>query len=47
VRPLRPAQLSYALQDVTVLRSVYEKMVTKAEAQLGRLDWVAEEMAAL
>jgi ribonuclease D len=46
VRPLRPAQLSYALQDVTVLRGVYEKMVTKLK-ELGRLDWVAEEMARL
>lgn len=44
VRPLRATQLTYALQDVTVLRGVYEKMVAKL-SELGRLDWVAEEMA--
>lgn len=46
VRPLRPAQLEYALQDVTVLRRVYEAMHHKLQ-ELGRLEWIAEETVRL
>jgi len=43
---LRPAQLTYALQDVTVLRKVYEKMQDKLTAK-HRHAWLTEEMAVL
>ena len=46
VRPLSPAQLTYAAGDVTWLRLVYERLVKKLE-QEQRLDWVAAEMAEL
>ena len=46
VRPLREAQLEYALQDVTVLRHVYDAMQIKL-IEMGRLTWLDEEMARL
>ena len=45
-RPLRPAQLEYALSDVTVLRGVYEALLQKLQ-QNGRTEWLAEENAKL
>ena len=45
-RPLSPAQVAYAAADVTHLRRVYEKLCARLEKD-GRLEWVAEEMAAL
>ncbi|MGA9866160.1 MAG: ribonuclease D [Acetobacteraceae bacterium] len=45
-RPLSPAQIVYAAADVTYLRVVYEKLCERL-AREGRLDWVAQEMAAL
>lgn len=45
-RPLSDKQISYALSDVTHLRTVYEKLQTKLEKS-GRLAWVASEMEAL
>ncbi len=45
-RPLSQAQVAYAAADVTWLRQVYEKLAARLR-QDGRLDWVAEEMAAL
>jgi ribonuclease D len=45
-RPLTPAQITYAAADVTHLRLVYERLLTRLESE-GRMDWVAEEMAAL
>src|SRR5579875_1446210 len=45
-RPLSAAQIAYAAADVTHLRGVYERLCARLE-QDGRLDWVAEEMAAL
>ena len=45
-RPLSPAQIAYAAADVTHLRDVYRRLRQRLEAD-GRLDWVAEEMAAL
>ena len=45
-RPLSPAQIAYAAADVTHLRTVYEKLRDRLQAE-GRLDWVREEMAAL
>jgi ribonuclease D len=45
-RPLSPAQLAYAAADVTHLRAVYTGL-TERLARDGRLDWVAEDMAAL
>ncbi|MDE2006749.1 MAG: ribonuclease D [Rhodospirillales bacterium] len=45
-RPLSPAQLAYAAADVTWLRPSYEALRARLERE-GRLDWVAEEMAAL
>lgn len=46
VRPLSDAQLSYAAGDVTWLRLVYEKLISKLTHE-DRLDWVADEMAEL
>ncbi len=43
-RPLRPAQLEYALQDVIVLRPVYESLRSKLES-MDRLSWIGEETA--
>jgi ribonuclease D len=45
-RPLTPAQISYAAADVTHLRTVYERLVTRLQAD-KRMEWVGEEMAAL
>jgi ribonuclease D len=45
-RPLSPQQIAYAAADVTHLRRVYVKLKARLERE-GRLDWVAEEMAAL
>ncbi len=41
-RPLRPAQLEYALSDVTVLRGVYEALLARLERN-GRTDWLSGE----
>ncbi|MDR3535710.1 MAG: ribonuclease D [Acetobacteraceae bacterium] len=46
VRPLSPAQVTYAAGDVTHLREVYRRLRTRLDAD-GRLEWVAEEMAVL
>jgi ribonuclease D len=45
-RPLTKAQVDYAAADVTHLRAVYEKLTARLRVE-GRLEWVAEEMAAL
>jgi ribonuclease D len=45
-RPLSAAQIAYAAADVTHLRDVYRRLSARLEED-GRLDWVAEEMAAL
>jgi ribonuclease D len=45
-RPLTQAQIAYAAADVTHLRVVYERLNARLRVD-GRLDWVAEEMAAL
>ncbi|MCS6890648.1 MAG: ribonuclease D [Rhodovarius sp.] len=46
VRPLSSAQIAYAAADVTYLRVIYEVLLDRLEEE-GRLDWVADEMAAL
>ncbi len=45
-RPLSAAQIAYAAANVTHLRDVYRRLSARLEED-GRLDWVAEEMAAL
>ena len=45
-RPLSASQIAYAAADVTHLRRIYTGLTSKL-AREGRLDWVAEEMAAL
>jgi ribonuclease D len=45
-RPLSPAQIAYAAADVTHLRRIYVALRDRL-ARENRLDWVAEEMAAL
>ena len=45
-RPLTERQLSYALDDVVHLRTVYEKLRRRLD-DTGRSAWVAEEMAAI
>lgn len=45
-RPLTPAQVTYAIADVTHLRGVYKRL-SKELDQRGRTDWVSEEMAVL
>lgn len=45
-RPLSPAQLAYALGDVTHLRVIYEALTRRIETA-GRTAWVAEEVASL
>jgi ribonuclease D len=45
-RPLSARQLTYALSDVTHLRTVYAKLCDKLEAS-GRAGWLADDMAAL
>jgi len=45
-RPLSPAQMAYALADVTHLRTIYE-VLSKRLAETGREAWVEEELAVL
>ena len=45
-RPLTPAQLKYAVSDVTHLRDVYLKLAADLEKR-GRSDWVKAEMDVL
>jgi ribonuclease D len=45
-RPLSASQIAYAAADVTHLRRIYTGLRNRLERE-GRLDWVAEEMAAL
>ena len=45
-RPLTDRQLSYALDDVTHLQVIYEKLKKKLEST-GRMAWLADEMAIL
>lgn len=45
-RPLSDRQLKYALDDVTHLRVIYQRLAKQLE-QTGRADWLTEEMAAL
>ena len=45
-RPLSPAQVSYAISDVTHLRDVYLALAADL-AKRGRADWVGEEMEVL
>lgn len=45
-RPLTDAQLTYAAADVTHLRVVYRKLMTRIEKN-DRLGWVSDEMAVL
>ncbi len=45
-RPLSASQIAYAAADVTHLRQVYEAL-TERLGREGRMEWVAEEMAAL
>jgi len=45
-RPLSAAQIAYAAADVTHLRDVYRRLRSRLDEE-GRLEWVAEEMAAL
>ncbi len=45
-RPLSDRQLTYAIGDVTHLRTVYEKLTAKLDHN-GRTDWLNEEMATL
>jgi ribonuclease D len=45
-RPLTPAQIAYAISDVTHLRDVYVALAADLERR-GRADWVREEMEVL
>ena len=45
-RPLSPAQMTYALADVTHLRRIYEVLAKRLE-ETGRAPWVEEELAVL
>jgi ribonuclease D len=45
-RPLTERQIAYALDDVTYLRKVYEKLQKKL-TQNGRTEWLAEEIGTL
>jgi ribonuclease D len=45
-RPLAPAQLTYAVSDVTHLVSIYENLKADLEKR-GRAEWVHEEMKVL
>lgn len=45
-RPLSPRQLTYAIGDVTYLRTVYENLAEQLE-RTDRVDWLDEEMAIL
>jgi ribonuclease D len=46
LRPLKPAQLRYALDDVRYLMTMQDELTTRLE-EMGRLPWVAEECRAL
>lgn len=43
-RPLTPAQINYALEDVRYLFELHERIALKVE-KLGRSEWLAEETA--
>src|ERR1043166_4776523 len=45
-RPLTPAQVAYAISDVTHLRDIYLKLKADLETK-NRLDWVEDEMKIL
>jgi len=45
-RPLTDRQIAYALDDVTHLQVIYEKLKKKLEST-GRMAWLADEMAIL
>ncbi len=45
-RPLSPAQIEYAISDVTHLRDVYRKLKGDLEKR-GRSEWLSEEMDVL
>ena len=45
-RPLSPAQLAYAAEDVAYLLPVYEQLRQRLE-ELGRFEWALEDSAAL
>ncbi len=45
-RPLTPAQIAYAANDVTHLRDVYRRLRARLDRD-NRVEWVAEEMAEL
>ncbi|MFG1392149.1 ribonuclease D [Xanthobacter agilis] len=45
-RPLSPAQLVYAVTDVTHLRDIYQKLTADLDTR-GRSEWVGEEMHVL
>ncbi|MEJ0094132.1 MAG: ribonuclease D [Methylocella sp.] len=45
-RPLLPAQVDYAIADVTYLRDIYVFLGQKLE-ETGRLPWLSDEMALL
>jgi ribonuclease D len=45
-RPLSPAQVTYAISDVTHLRKVFEALSEDLQKR-GRSDWVGEEMEVL
>lgn len=45
-RPLLPAQVDYAIADVTYLRDIYAFLRCKID-ETGRLAWLADEMAVL
>lgn len=45
-RPLTDKQLSYALGDVTYLRTIYEKLLAKIKSE-DRLHWLEDELAVL
>jgi ribonuclease D len=45
-RPLSPQQMKYAADDVVYLVQIYQSM-TRRLAELGRLDWLAEDFVQL
>jgi ribonuclease D len=45
-RPLAPAQIDYAIADVTHLRDIYRALKAKLETS-GRLSWLEDEMKVL
>ena len=45
-RPLSPAQVQYAISDVTHLRDVYQKLQSDLDKR-GRSEWLSEEMDVL